>query len=767
MSDFDQPIETGHGDVSYEDASVHVEHEISPYRVAVALAFPVIGCAVMVGGVFTGAGARVWAAIGGLLGMGLALVARRITRPVATNLVIAFGLFFIGLLVVLPTGVGNVFDVRSLAQQAASSGDVLRPPVSFTAGWQAIVGWFMGIVGFVTLWLGTAVDRRTLALLVPLPFAAIAGISVPESAQVASGITVLVLYAVGLGVLSSVNAFEGSEQPPLAYELRKAAKSVPVIAVITVALVGLSQTDFLFPDPRIDPAEEPQKPKTVPLDEVEDRVLFEVSNPDGGPLVISGPWRLGTLDVFDGKDWRLPPFNQSEFDEVGGDGVVEPTLVDKLGVKAQFKLQGLGGTVLPGLPNMAAILASGPQLAYDNRTGNLRIAAGQVKVGQTYTVAAAALPTLEELRKIELGDLSPELRQFTQIPPAPPAVASLLEEARTTRDNAWDRFDFLRTYVLDNVVATGTGSPASIPPSRVQEILGETLEASPFEIVAMQAMLARWAGVPSRIGYGFDGGETVGQRLEVRPKHGASYVEVYFPGYEWLPVTGKPKQAKPTVGADPSQQQLDEEVLPSNNIAAPVYLPTLLPPRSTFAEQVRNIALVVAGIALLLGAAYVLAPAVRKSIVRSRRRAAARRAGPRARIALAYAEWRDHATDFGYQFPTDTPLMFLGRFVEDPEHTELAWLTTRALWGDLRDETDDALAGAAEELSRALRRRLSAAQPATMRFVAGVSRLSLRHPYAPATDLTRANGRNGHNGHGGNGRHAIPAEEGERVPTSV
>jgi hypothetical protein len=37
----------------------------------------------------------------------------------------------------------------------------------------------------------------------------------------------------------------------------------------------------------------------------------------------------------------------------------------------------------------------------------------------------------------------------------------------------------------------------------------------------------------------------------------------------------------------------------------------------------------------------------------------------------------------------------------------------------------------AEELSRALRRRLGQAHPAPVRAIGVVSRLSLRHPYAP------------------------------------
>jgi hypothetical protein len=128
---------------------------------------------------------------------------------------------------------------------------------------------------------------------------------------------------------------------------------------------------------------------------------------------------------------------------------------------------------------------------------------------------------------------------------------------------------------------------------------------------------------------------------------------------------------------------------------------------------------------------YVTFPAARKAWLRGKRRSAAREAGPRARVALAYVEWRDLATDYGYRHDTDTPLMFLDRFLEDAEHTELAWLTTRALWGDLQTSLTPELAAMAEELSRALRRRLAQAHPAPVRAIGLVSRLSLRQPFAP------------------------------------
>jgi hypothetical protein len=131
------------------------EEQVAVVRLGLAVALPVIGAAIMVGGVFDGAPPRPFAAVAGLLGVVLAGVVRRLRRPAISNLLITVGIFAIGLIVVIPTGVGNIAKVGNLAREAASSGDVLRPPVPFTAGWHAIVGWLLAIVGFAAMWLAT------------------------------------------------------------------------------------------------------------------------------------------------------------------------------------------------------------------------------------------------------------------------------------------------------------------------------------------------------------------------------------------------------------------------------------------------------------------------------------------------------------------------------------------------------------------------------------------------------------------------------------
>ncbi|HZQ78395.1 MAG TPA: transglutaminaseTgpA domain-containing protein [Acidimicrobiia bacterium] len=729
--------EEGHVEADLEEAAAlaglpEEEPERSPLRVAVAMAFPAIAAAVMAGGVFIGFEARLYAAVAATLGVALAVGAARFRSPAAANAVIVGGLFGIGLLMVVPSGLGNVASVGRLASQASASGDVLRPPVPLSPGWQAILGWLLGIVGFAAAWVAVVIRRPSLGLLLPLPVAAIAGISVPASDQVASGLVVLVLFAVGLGILSGAPTGSGPDRDrlPAGYELRRALRALPLLAVVTGGLYLLAQTDVLFPRPAINPAEQPQKPRTVPLSQVEDRVLFSVESQ------LSGPWRVGSLDVYDGKDWRLPPFSESRLADVPRDGVVNHELSP--GVRATFTIAGLGGTVLPGLPNTVGVVAAGPKLAYDDRSGALRVAQGQVQAGLTYTVAAAALPDVADLRTVTEPPPS-AMARFVDVPPPPPAVIDLL--AKAPKASKWDEFDFLRTWVLSNVTVTGTGTPKSVPPERVQDMLAGAREGSPFEIVAAQALLARWAGIPARIGYGFDGGALAGgdgggpqssdKKLEVRPKNGATFPEVFFPRYGWLPVIGTPAKAKPTVGSDPNTQRQDPNVVPSDDIQVGLFIPVLVPPGSPLPAEIRRGVLVAVPGALLLFLLYVTWPALRKAWVRSRRRTAARAAGPRARIALAYAEWRDMGTDYGYRHDTDTPLMYLDRFADDAEHTELAWLVTRSLWGDLQHSLTPELAAVTEELARALRRRLAQAHPAPVRAIGVVSRLSLRHPYAP------------------------------------
>jgi hypothetical protein len=324
---------------------------------------------------------RFWAAVAGLLGIGVAVWARRFRHPALMNAIIVAGVFFTGIVVTIPAGsFSDVVNLGPFLREAVQTGDVSRPPVEFTLGWRAILGWLMAGVGLASAWVAIEMRRPALGLLIAIPFVGVGAISTPDEAKIASGLIALVLFALGLGLLSGVNI--DGEQRSLAFELRRAARALPLIGIITVLLYVLAQAGFLFPQPVFDPTQSAQTPRTIPLSDVEDRVLFTVDSR------VTGPWRIGSLDVYEEGTWKLPPWAEARLSDVPRDGVVDVELDP--GVSARFEVQGLAQAVLPGLPNLAGIIAEGPRLAYDERTGTIRLSQGTVQRGLRYTVVAGS-----------------------------------------------------------------------------------------------------------------------------------------------------------------------------------------------------------------------------------------------------------------------------------------------------------------------------------------------------------------------------------------
>lgn len=717
-------LEEGGLDVDIDLTEEEEEPPLPINRLALVVGFSTLAASVMVSGIFQGGGAIFSAVLAGILGVLIAVFAIRLRSAITVNLVIAGGILMAGFVVSTFQGSFNdLINPAPFLREAITNSDVLRPPVVFDLGWSLLVGWLMAGLGFAAAWLAFSLRRPSLGLMAPLPIVAIASISVNDDAKIVSGLIALVLFAIALGILSGIEV-EG-EQRSLSYELQRALRSIPLVGAITGLIYLMAVNGFLFPPPVFDPTQEAQKPKTVPLTEVPDRVLFTVD------ATITGPWRMGSLDVYKDDAWFLPPFSENRIEEVPRDGFVDSEL--QRGVRARFTIEGLSGAVLPGLPNMVALVAEGPRLAYDLRTGNIRLSQGTIQPGIKYATVAGRIPTVDELgsgtRDPSDLECTPGVKceDYMQIPDPPPGVARLIRDA--PKDSQWATLEFVRNRLLDTVVATGAGTPVDIPPEKVEDMLFGSKEGSPFEIVAGQAMLARWVGIPSRIGYGFDGGDKVGDVVEVRPKHGASFLEVYFAGYKWLPIIGTPRQARSSIGEQ--QQQRDDTILASDDISVKVFVPFQVDPRTFLFEQIRAVLAIVVPAIIIILLAYYLWPAVRKTYLRNRRQNWAEEQGVRERIAVAYADWRDLATDFGYRYESDTPLMFLDRVVEDEEHEEFAWLVTRGLWGDLQDQLTEADADAALELSRSLRKRISQAHTFTLRTIAAVSRLSLRDPYAP------------------------------------
>jgi hypothetical protein len=361
-----------------------------------------------------------------------------------------------------------------------------------------------------------------------------------------------------------------------------------------------------------------------------------------------------------------------------------------------------------------------PDVRVDPRSGVLRFPAGRAPGGLAYTLSLPRYPTAKALTVVPTvtGDAA-----LLAAPAPPPPVRQLLTVAPP---GPWERLDFLRHTLLDHITAVGAGSPATITAERVQDMLEGSKKGTPFEIVAAQALLARWAGIPARIAYGFNGVNDEAGTLTVRPKNAAQWLEVRIDGFGWIPLLDVPPKAQADLD---TKSEDDERILPSSDIAVEAFVPVELDnPRLLF-EQVRALLLDVLPFLAAAVVAWLSIPVVAKLLRRRRRERWADALGPRARVAVAYSELRDAATDLSVGDPFATPLEFLSRVQEDRDHTTLAWLVSRAMYGDLAADVSDGDATAAEILAASLRRRLRQAQPPQVRLVAALSKASLHKPF--------------------------------------
>jgi hypothetical protein len=691
-----------------------------PSRVVLAALLATWAAAWVAGGVFQGWLARPVALAGAAAGVGGVWLAVRRGKPVLQYFVVpaAFVLGYMAALL-LPNDTGVTGTVPDLVRRAIDNGGLATPPVPFDPGWRFLVVALLALIGAAATSLSIGMNRPKLALLVPLPVVVAGALSQPEGSEALAGVVALVLLVAALMMSFSAELSEEADTGPR-FEVRQLLRGLGGVAASLLVLAGLSQASLLFPAPDTDRAAKPQKPQIQPLSKVKDRPLFEAASTSGGP------WRLGVLDEYDKGAWLLPPFDLKRFEDPGRGGALAELpagVAARPRLKATLTIRDIEGFTIPALANPVAVGQTSGDVGYDPRAQVLRVRRGSPGHGYQYTIEAAQPPTGEELAGA-VGTVPSDIARFAQAPAPPLLVTDLLAAAPT---NQWERLQFLRSKLYEAVVASGAGVPVDINPARVAELLrGGT--GTPFEIVASEALLARWAGLPARIGFGFKGGAPLpGGAVEFRPKDGANWLEAWFPGQGWVPIVGVPPKAQASLDNDAKNKQ--EQVRPSEDLSLQIYLPVQNPNPLLFFEIARYWLFAALPFLVVLGAAVAATPWFLKLERRRRRRAWAASRGPGARLAAAYAEFRDLAADFNVGDPAATPLEFLGLVVDDDEHAELAWLVTRGLYGDLaRDlRVDDA--DAAEVMSASLRRRLTGAQRGVSRVTAAVSKSSLRAPY--------------------------------------
>jgi hypothetical protein len=656
---------------------------------------------------------------GVLVGAGLTYLSFKTRRPAALQCLVPVVAAVVGALFALPATSGSA-SLPYLVSQALHAGGLRQAPVPFQAGWAFLCVLLTALPVAAALAVAVQMRRPRLLAAVPLPLTIGAALLQPKGAELASS-SVAMALSVG-GLLLSYGAVLAADGPVGArFEARRLARGGGLMAAVILALVGLAQTSFLFPASNrsdVIPPRKPPPPVALP-----NRVLFTVRSTQ------VGPWRVGTLDGYGQDAFLLPPGDPNRAKPVPSSGRLPGAPAGPgADYTATFEMSALPGRTVPTPAGSVAVSGAHAHLDYDPRTDDLELSDTGIPPDFRYTVTAALPPTGKQLATAVPADPL-VLKEFGAAPPAPPVVEAALAAIPRGTDQ-FDRLQALRQDLYSKVVLAGTGKPVDIPPQRVAQMLAGG-PASPYEVVAAQVLLARWAGIPARVGYGFYGGERHGDVTEFRPQDGAAWLEAWFQGYGWVPIVGTPPRAQPSISNH--LKNSNPRVLATDQLAISVYVPIQVPSLRLLFQVVRWWVLFL--LPFVCAAALILwsYPAALKVLRARRRRRWALRRGPPARIAVAYAELRDAASDLNIGGTDDTPLQFLDRVAPDDEHTELAWLVTRCLWGDLtRDiRPDDVVA--AEEMSASVRRRLARGQTGLNRILAATARVSLRQPWSTET----------------------------------
>jgi len=267
-------------------------------------------------------------------------------------------------------------------------------------------------------------------------------------------------------------------------------------------------------------------------------LTVRTTDPDPGYL------RLTALDRFDGDSFAPSTLRQPPESEVSrGIPILAPAGPTRSATVA------IGGLDVPWLPlpaQVTAVSVSG-DWRYDPGTDTV-FSARDSTAGLQYNVQfVRPQPSPTALEQSPTADAT--LDRYRALPTIPQSVrtltATVIGKAQTPFDKALaiQRFLTSPSFHYDVSVDTGTSTDA------LENFLLHTRRGFCQQFAAAMAVMARIAGIPSRVAVGFTRGVEQPDRAWLITTHDAhAWPELYFAGYGWLPFEPTPRgdgQAQP------------------------------------------------------------------------------------------------------------------------------------------------------------------------------------------------------------------------------
>jgi len=288
-----------------------------------------------------------------------------------------------------------------------------------------------------------------------------------------------------------------------------------------------------------------------------DSVLFRATVDRDGPLVLR--FRLVALDHFDGRTW-------SEGEGYRTVGVVLPSATGlasapTVRVDQQITVEGLSGIWLPAADRPDRL--TGATVLQNRATGTLVRRAGDV-TDLTYRVRSEVRdPAVDALRGAAAPLDDPALGQ----PKIPAEVTKLAVAWTQAGVSPYEKALLIKEHLGNGDFKVAKDALPGHDTSRLLDFLGLSKHPAAAgdkrgdaeQFATAFGLVARAAGLPSRVVVGFNAGRPEGDDYVVRGAQATAWAEVYFDGLGWYPFDTLPGDAAKQL--TPEEQKLEDQKL--------------------------------------------------------------------------------------------------------------------------------------------------------------------------------------------------------------
>ncbi|SNY25863.1 Transglutaminase-like superfamily protein [Paractinoplanes atraurantiacus] len=283
--------------------------------------------------------------------------------------------------------------------------------------------------------------------------------------------------------------------------------------------------------------------------------------------------RLAVLPDYDGVTWRVG----ATYRNAGRVLPPSPRLpgTDIAEIRQDVTIDGLAGRLLPVVP--APTEVAGARVAFDAATGTLIQPEGRT-AGLTYSVTSELqTPDLNLLPTAETPSGDTVARYLTVGAGVPPEIQRLADELAQDNGAAYDRAMAIQEFIAEHYRRVADAPSGHAYPNLKFFLFGPRQQGGQAgtseQFAASFALLARIAGLPSRVVVGFDAPAAGGT---VTAGNAIAWPEVLFDGLGWVAFDPMPKSKDPR----PVEEDFLPKPTPPPTPSSPAPAPSETPPSS-------------------------------------------------------------------------------------------------------------------------------------------------------------------------------------------